>query len=135
MKRAPLLILCYVIGFAALYLVGRQWKLKPETPANHTILKGETAVLTVANGNSVWLARDKDDCYSMQVAMSKNDTSHLKACEDNQTAFPVPAGSAVRVIAASVSRRQVQILEGPLAGRTGWVEHEFLRLPKPGEIR
>lgn len=119
----------------ALYLVGRQWRLKPETAANHTLLRGETAILTVHAGNTVWLARNKEDCHALQAAMTSEDAAHLKACEDNQTAFAVPSGSKVKVLAASISRRQVEVLEGPLAGRVGWVEHEFLRPPKPGEVK
>ena len=67
-----------------------------------------------------------DDCYAIQKAVVEKDQAFLKACADNQTAFPAPAGTRVKVLAEKVSRRQVQILEGPLEGRTGWLEHEFL---------
>mgnify|MGYP001068239227 CR=1 FL=1 len=116
-----------IVGsFLILFAVGQAWRLKPETKTSRILRKGDHAVLVTPQGQDVWLANRKDDCYPIQKAVVDRDESYLKACADNQTAFPVAAGTRVRVLAESVSRRQVQILEGPLEGRTGWVEHEFL---------
>jgi hypothetical protein len=117
-------------SFVVLFTVGQAWKLKPETKANRILHKGDAAVLAAPEGGQVWLAVKKEDCYPIQAAVAEKREEYLKACADNQTAFPAPAGTRVRIVAESVSRRQVQILEGPLQGRTGWVEHEFLR-PDP----
>lgn len=117
-----------IVGsFVILFAVGQAWRLKPETQTIRILHKGDLAVLAAPSGEEVWLARRKDDCYPVQAAMAERNQDYLKACADNQTAFPVPAGTRVRILAESVSRRQVQILEGPLEGRTGWVEHEFLQ--------
>lgn len=116
-----------IIGsFAVLFAVGQAWRLKPETKTSRILHRGDYAVLTTPAGQDVWLAVKPDDCYPIQKAVVEKDDSYLKACADNQTAFPVAAGTRVRVLAEKVSRRHVQILEGPLEGRTGWVEHEFL---------
>lgn len=125
----------FLAAFAVAWGVGRAWKLKPETPYSHNLYRGETAVLTNAAGDSVWLAVRKEDCSSMNVAMAKHDDSHLRGCEDAQTAFAAPAGTAVKVIGASVNRKQVTVLDGPLAGRTGWVEFQYLRPRRAGELR
>jgi hypothetical protein len=131
------LLFCAVFlgGFAVLYGVGRVWKLKPETKYDHRLLKGETAVVTSPRGNSVWLALDKNDCYSINVAMSRSDLTRLKGCEDNRTAFAVPAGTFVRVTGESVGRVRVQVIDGPFAGKQGWVEFQYLRPRQPGEFR
>lgn len=123
-----------IIGsFAILFAVGQAWRLKPETKTNRILHRGDSAVLTSPAGQDVWLAVKPEDCYPIQKAVVERNESYLKACADNQTAFPVAAGTRVKVLAEKVSRRQVQILEGPLEGRTGWVEHEFLAPdPRPG---
>jgi len=114
-------------SFIVLFTVGQAWRLKPETKANRILHKGEAAVLAAPAGGEVWLAVNKEDCYPIQAAVAEKREDYLKACADNQTAFPAAAGTRVKIVAESVSRRQVQILEGPMQGRTGWVEHEFLR--------
>lgn len=117
-------------AFIILFAVGQAWRLKPESKASRILHKGDAAVLVTPAGGQVWLARDKDDCYKIQTAVVEKKEDFLKACADNQTAFPVEAGTRVKVLAESVSRRQVQVLEGPQEGQTGWVEHEFLQ-PDP----
>lgn len=117
-------------AFVILFAVGQAWRLKPETQTTRMLHKGDTAVLSTPAGGEVWLANKKDDCYPIQAAIAERNEAYLKACADNQTAYPAPAGTRVRVLRESVSRRQVEILEGPLEGRTGWVEHEFLQ-PEP----
>lgn len=120
-----------IVGsFLILFAVGQAWRLKPETRTSRILHKGDFAVLFSPAGTEVWLANRKDDCYPIQAAVVEKNEEFLKACADNQTAFPAKAGTRVKVVAESVSRRQVEILEGPLEGRTGWVEHEFLK-PAP----
>jgi hypothetical protein len=127
--------LLFVGVFAVLYGVGRTWKLKPETKYNHTLVNGEIAVVRSHEGSSVWLALDQKDCYSINVAMSRKDTTQLKELEDNKTAFPIPAGTFAKVIGGSESRVKVQVVDGPLAGKQGWAEFEYLRPRQPGEFR
>lgn len=117
-------------SFIVLFAVGQAWRLKPESKTSRILHKGDAAVLAAPGGGPVWLAHQKDDCYPIQAAVAEKNEEFLKACADNQTAFPADSGTRVKILAESVSRRQVQILEGPLEGRTGWVEHEFLQ-PDP----
>lgn len=117
-------------GFFILYGVGRMWNLKPETKYSRTLHRGDAAVLTAPPGTEVWLARKGEDSYQVQVAAGKNDVEWLKGAAE-----PVPAGTMVKVLHEVESRRQVEVASGPQAGVKGWVEQEFLRAPKPGEIR
>lgn len=128
--RKLMYLLVIAGSFIVLFAVGQAWRLKPETKTSRILHKGDAALLAAPAGDQVWLANKKDDCYPIQKAVVEKNEEFLKACADNQTAFPVAAGTRVRILAESVSRRQVQILEGPLEGRTGWVEHEFLK-PDP----
>lgn len=128
--------LFFIAGsFVPLLTVGRNWKLKPESRYAHTPYIGETAVLTIEGGNTVWLAVDRDDCSSMNTAMAGHDVTQLRGCEDTQTAFRVPAGTFVKVTAESGSRNRVVIQKGPLAGKAGWIEFQYLRPRRPGEFR
>lgn len=129
----------YAFGFVLIlvlgYGVGVAWKLKPETKYHHNLYRGETAVLVGPRDGVVWLAYNKDDCYAVNVAMARQDESRLRGCEEAHTAFAVPAGTFVKVTGASVSRKLVTITEGPLTGRSGWVEFQYLRPLQPGEFR
>ncbi len=125
-----LTVVVVVAGFFILYGVGRMWNLKPETKYSHTLHRGETAVLTAETGNEVWLARKGKDSYQAQVAMGKNDIDWLKSA-----AVAVPAGTTVKVLHETESRREVEVMEGPQAGQRGWVEQEFVRPRRQGEIR
>ena len=130
-----LYVLLFLGGFAVLYGVGKNWKLKPETKYDHRLLAGETAVVKNQAGSAVWLALKKSDCYSINVAMSHRDLAQLKGFVDNHTAFAVPTGSFVKVIEESVSRVKVEVIDGASAGKQGWVEFEYLRPRQPGEFR
>jgi hypothetical protein len=133
---SKLLYFVVILGsFVLLYGVGRAWKLKPESKYDHNLYLGEIAVLRIQGNDNVWLALRKDDCYSMNVAMVHKDSANLRGCEDAHTAFSVPAGTFVKVIGESVSRKHVQVMDGPLVGKTGWVEFQYLRPRQPGEFR
>lgn len=130
-----LIVLIAVGAFAVLLAVGRYWNLRPDTTERHIVHTGETAVLGAAGAERVWLAHDKRHCYSLQVAMTNKDRASLSNSEQRGDAFSVPAGSQVRVTAEAVSARQIQILDGPDAGKTGWVEFEYLRPRRAGEFQ
>ena len=130
-----LYVLLILGGFAILYGVGRTWKLLPESKYNHQLHTGETAVVISKVGGSVWMAQDEKDCYPLTVAMSKADTDYLSAAEARQAAFPVPVGTLVKVLGESESRVKGEVMEGPLTGKQGWVEFEYLRPRKAGEFR
>jgi hypothetical protein len=119
----------FVIAFGA----GRVWKLKPETAEAHVVRKGETAALVVPGGGPVWVSRNKEDAYPFQVAMTKGDFAFLEEAYAKGSVFPVPSGTQVQVVQASVDKRQIKVLEGEHTGKTGWVEFELLRPLKRGE--
>lgn len=128
-----LVVALMVGGFGVLYGVGRVWKLKPETPVNHILHNGEAAMLTTTTGHAVWLAASQADTYTLQVAMGKQDQAALDRAAVAGTAFPVQVGTRVRVRTQKVSRIQVEVLDGPDAGRVGWAEFEYLRPLRPNE--
>ncbi|MBI5281489.1 MAG: hypothetical protein HY858_07395 [Candidatus Solibacter usitatus] len=101
-----------------------------ETRQNHVVHRGEQAVLTAANGNA-FLALEREDCYHVQQAVSSRDKAWLETMEMQDKVLRVAAGTPVKVLQDSYNERKVEILEGPLAGKTGWVAWEFLSPPPP----
>ena len=135
-RMSKLLVLLLALGaFLVLLMVGRNWNLKPDTAEQHVVHTGETAVLRSTAAQEIWLANDKRHCYSLQVAMTSRDSASLKNSETRNEAFAVPAGTQVKVIGESVSARQVEIVDGPMKGKSGWVEFEYLRPRKAGEFQ
>jgi len=60
--------------------------------------------------------------YERFVKMAvANDTLGMSNLTAQGGAFLVPSGTRVRVIDRRLERREVRILEGPFAGRSGWV--------------
>jgi hypothetical protein len=130
-----LLVVLLAIGaFGVLLVVGRYWNLRPDTAERHIVHRGEVAVLTAQGSTEVWLASDKRHCYSLQVAMTNKDAAALRNAETRGEAFAVRAGTQVRIVGESVSARQVEIADGALKGKIGWVEFEYLRPRKAGEF-
>jgi hypothetical protein len=41
----------------------------------------------------------------------------------------------VKVLSEAESRREVEVAAGPQAGQRGWVEQEYLRPPRQGEMK
>lgn len=122
-----------IIGvFIVAFAVGQSWKLKPETAANRVVRSGEAAILQ-SGGPPVWICVRKEDSYRMQQAMTAGDLLFLQGAARDGSAFPADAGTRVKVLAASVDKRRIQIEEGPQAGKSGWVEFEYLRPAKPYE--
>lgn len=127
-------VLLFLAGFFVIaYGVGRYWKLKPETAQDHVVHSGEVAELAPSGMASVWVAVDGADSYQLQKAMVAKDERFLRDATARNAAFPVAPGTRVKVFRQSSENRRIQILDGPATGRFGWVEFEYLRIPKPGE--
>ncbi len=94
---------------------------------------GDSAVLWRRDTGPVYLAVQRKDAYQVQMAIARNDIGQLDSLVHSNTAFAVPAGTVVQVTGEFSESRQVLLQEGPMAGKSGWVEWEFLRsAPPPG---
>lgn len=127
-------VLVVLAGFFVIaFFAGRVWNLKPETKAAHVVHRGEVAYVSAPSGDKVWVSADRDRAYDIQVAMTKSDTASLEKLEAAGAAFAVTTGTQVKILSESSNKRRIEILDGPLAGKSGWVVFEYLRLPKRGE--
>lgn len=124
------LIAVFVVAYAA----GRVWKVRSHSEAGMVVHKGAIAMLAGEAGDPVWVSFDRKDAYPLQAAMTRKDNAFLNGAVQQRIAFRVDAGTRVRVREEAVDKRLIEILDGPQAGRTGWVQFELLRVPKPGEL-
>jgi hypothetical protein len=120
-------LLVIIAFFVVAFAVGQRWKLKPETAANRAVQRGEIAVLVNSNNAPVWLCLRKEDAYPMQEAMTTGNVSFLERAASERGAFALEAGERVKVLEESVDKRRVEVQAGPHAGKTGWLEYEYLR--------
>jgi hypothetical protein len=120
-----------IIVLAGIFLValgaGKVWNLKPAHGETDHTRVGRTAHLASPSGGEVWVALDRRDTYKLQQAMVRRDQAALDDAVARKTAFAVAAGAEVRVVGSNVSRREVEILEGPHTGMRGWVEFDLLQ--------
>jgi hypothetical protein len=120
--------------FAIAFLAGRIWNLKPETKSAHVVHRGEEATVWVKDGGKVWVTAERDRAYDVQVAITQKNYAALAQLESANAAFSVDSGTRVKVLSESSEKRRIEILDGPQAGKTGWVVFEYLQLPKRGEM-
>ncbi|GEM_PF-6340588 len=94
---------------------------------HHVVHRGEMAKLTVKDGDNVYLMLDKKDAYHAEEALASKDLPRLDAMVASGKALKLPAGTLVKVLRDSYADRKVEVEEGPLAGKTGWVVWENLK--------
>lgn len=116
----------FIVALAA----GRIWNLRPAHGETDHTRRGQIALLGSPEGAPIWLAIDRRDTYRLQQAMAQGEQTFLDEAANQEKAFPVASGSEVRVIGSSVSKREVEVLEGPHTGQTGWVEFDILMPPR-----
>jgi hypothetical protein len=100
-----------------------------ETSANHVLHRGETGRLWSPSGGVIWLSTQKE--RSPDVVKAAASDASIRQMAASGLAFSVEVGTPVQVLSESYNERQVEILAGPLKGRTGWVPWEALKPPAP----
>lgn len=124
---ALLRVLLVMAGIFAVALgAGRIWNLKPAHGETDHTRRGQVALLSSPSGDPVWLSLDRRDTYTLQKAMASRDEGVLDEASRRKSAFPVEAGTEVRVVGSMSSKREVEVLEGTHAGMRGWVEFDRL---------
>ena len=126
-------VVVVVLGvFFVAWMIGRYWHLKPETKLDHVVQPGETAA--EGHGSAfIWAATEAGMTYELHAATARNDEALLKQAESSGRAFAIGVGARVKVTGESGSKRRIEVLSGPAAGKTGWVEFECLRPLGRGE--
>jgi hypothetical protein len=119
--------------FFVAWMIGRYWNLQPETKLDHVVRPGETAVAEGHGSLLIWVAGEKDSTYDLHSATARGDEQFLRKAESAGKAFAVEVGARVKVTAESGSKRRIEVLSGPKAGHSGWVEFECLRPLGRGE--
>ena len=97
-----------------------------ETKEHHIVHKGEGARLTIAGAGEVYVATGKSETHALVTAVNRKDAAGLEAMAQSGKAFRAEPGTPVRVIGESFNERHVEVTEGPLKGREGWVPFEWL---------
>lgn len=123
-----------VLGvFFVAWMIGRYWNLKPETKLDHVVRPGETVVAEGHGTPRIWASAEAGMTYDLQAAAARNDEAFLKQAESSGRAFAIGVGERLKVTGESGSKRRIEVLSGPAAGKTGWVEFECLRPLSRGE--
>jgi plastocyanin len=104
--KTVLAVVAALVAGLVLYAVGQAWKLKPETKYERRVMVGEVAFVKAAQEEVVKLEPD---------------------------GIEVTVGTPVKVIREKVEKREVEVMEGPNAGKRGWLLHENLRPRARGE--
>ena len=101
--------------------------LVKETREQHIVHSGEEAWLVHDADLNVPVALSKSDIHAIAAAYEGRDKAMLQEMVERGKLLTVIAGTRAKVIGESFNERQIRILDGPEANRTGWVPFEWLR--------
>jgi hypothetical protein len=98
-----------------------------ETKESHYVHKGEVAVLTETGQPSAVVSVTKDYVAVLAPVVATKNQAAVDQMVREGKAFLIPNGTRVKVVSESYNERQIQVLDGPLQGRTAWVPFEWLK--------
>ncbi len=75
---------------------------------------------------NVHVAIDLDSSAKLKAALAANDLAAFRKLTGEGKVVVIPNGTRVRVVEAKADNRLVEVLEGPNAGMSGWVEFRFV---------
>jgi hypothetical protein len=98
-----------------------------ETPENHIVHKGETALIVEKHRTTAIVAISKEAVHQLAPAVEVKDQITVERLINEGKAFEVPNGTMVKVESESFNEREVRVLKGPMEGRRAWVPFEWLK--------
>ena len=88
---------------------------------------GEKGIVICGNEPTVFLAIDISSQDAFTKAAIAKDYIGMQRLVSTGRVFEVPANTRVLVIDRKTFIRQVRVLEGPQAGRAGWLPMEWIK--------
>ncbi len=98
-----------------------------ETREHHIVNPGEEAWLVHGADLNVPVALSKSDVHAVAAAFDRHNAATLQPMIEQGKVVQVIEGTRVKVIGESYNEREIRILDGPEANKTGWVPYEWLR--------
>jgi hypothetical protein len=108
------------------------WHFGEETKYTRAAHIGDEARLYAPPGYKYsFVAVNRQDCYELQKVLSEEDFAGIRRLAESDRIYSMDAGAKVKVLSDSFNERQIKLLEGPDAGKTGWVPFEWLTTIQP----
>ena len=98
----------------------------PASSSEGSVSVGEVGQLRRGSSRSILVAVDETALARLTQLAVAGDERGMAMLALQGRAFLVPQGTHVRVIDSGFGKREVRIEEGPMAGRSGWVDTEFV---------
>lgn len=98
----------------------------PQVEQKQNVSVGKEGFLRVEGQNEVLVATSKENFGKLIKATVAKDTIGMAQMVQSGEAFFVDNGTKVLVIGSAVGSREIRILEGQHATRSGWVPVEFV---------
>jgi hypothetical protein len=119
-----------VVVILGLVVVGWLFSLGGSNPTRSEIASvGDVARLETDTGTMVFVAATKEALDRLNRLAAANDTVGVAQLAEAGLVYPVRHGTQARVLGAGWATMEVRIIDGPYAGRSGWVASEFVRKP------
>ena len=98
----------------------------PTSGGGGSVSVGEVGQLRRGSSRSILVAVDESALARLTQLAVAGDERGMATLALEGRAFLVPQGTRVRVINSGFGKREVRIEDGPMAGRSGWVDTEFV---------
>ena len=100
--------------------------MRRETPADHAVHKGEAALLIVSHHDHAYCAVAHPYAHALATAVDAEDAAGVQSMLDTGKALAMDNQTKVKVVGESFNEREIQVLDGPMQGKKGWVPLEWL---------
>jgi hypothetical protein len=98
----------------------------PIAPSMPVVSVGD--VVTLDDGDTMCALAADDEAWDAMIGI-QNAGGDMMPLVRERRVFPAPRGSTAKVIRTGVTSYQLQLLDGPHAGRIGWIQREFAKKP------
>jgi hypothetical protein len=116
-------------GIAILAVIVSGCHRAVETKENHYVHQGERATLAIAGHDHGYMAVAQQDAHAVARAVETADAVALRKMLEAGKAVQFEKGVSVKVTGESFNERRIEVEEGSMKGRSGWVPFEWLHVP------
>lgn len=132
--------LVLMLGIAALVgrligPVGPPVAVESGPPPSPSVSVGDEAILDQEGGHGCFVALDEKSWNAMIDAQIRNDEEELAVLMKKAKAIYLRNGTRVKVIASGLASKKVRIRNGLWEGKEGWVQTEFVRPRRAGDLQ
>jgi hypothetical protein len=94
--------------------------------SSKSLSAGDTAIIAIPNSNEVWVSVDMETRGRLDKLIAAKDTDGVAQLLAAGRVLMMPARTRVRILDPGIFTTEVRILNGPHAGRSGFISTDWV---------